>query len=261
MDDPGKAMSEPGQMGVTFLSGKDPLVGTLFLARGSRPKATFLLLYGIPGIEKNYDLAQALRGQGYNALIFHYRGSWGSAGMYCLETIPEDVVAAVDHIARGRYARIDRTKLAVIGHSLGGWAALLATATDERLGAVAVYGTVGDPSRIRWTLEDIAAEFTPWLAGITPAGFSSQWAALNDRLNPALQIHCLAPRPLLILHARQDMVIPIQHAEELSRRAGYPHTFEVHHEADHSFTWHRPWLVSRLAQWAHSLGWQEPSNR
>ena len=51
-------MSHQGQTGVYFDSGGYRLLGTLFLARGDAPKPTAVILHGIPGIEKNHDLAQ-----------------------------------------------------------------------------------------------------------------------------------------------------------------------------------------------------------
>ena len=88
-----------GITGVTFDSDGHRLVGTLYLARGEEPKPTALLLHGCPGFEKNLDLAAALRDRGWNALVFHYRGCWGSAGRYDLRTIPRDVTAAVGYLA------------------------------------------------------------------------------------------------------------------------------------------------------------------
>jgi len=83
-----------GITGVTFDSDGHRLVGTFYLARGDGPKPTALLLHGCPGLEKNLDLAVTLRDRGWNALLFHYRGCWGSAGRYDLRTIPRDVTAA-----------------------------------------------------------------------------------------------------------------------------------------------------------------------
>ena len=45
---------------------------------GRRP--TVVLLHGLPGNEKNLDLAQAIRRAGWNVVTFNYRGSWGSPG-------------------------------------------------------------------------------------------------------------------------------------------------------------------------------------
>ena len=61
----------PGQhdgiTGVTFSSDRHRLLGTLYLARGSEPKPTALLLHGCPGLQQNGDLAVALRDHGWNS--------------------------------------------------------------------------------------------------------------------------------------------------------------------------------------------------
>jgi pimeloyl-ACP methyl ester carboxylesterase len=84
-------LDDEGIAGATFDSDGHRLVGTLYLARGDEPKPTALLLHGCPGLEKNLDLAALLRDRGWNSLLFHYRGCWGSAGRYDLRTIPRDV--------------------------------------------------------------------------------------------------------------------------------------------------------------------------
>jgi pimeloyl-ACP methyl ester carboxylesterase len=94
------AIEDEGLTGITFDSDGHRLVGVLYLARGEEPKPTVLWLHGCPGLEKNLDLAVRLREGGWNALVFHYRGCWGSAGRYDLRTIPRDVTAAVDYLAR-----------------------------------------------------------------------------------------------------------------------------------------------------------------
>ena len=46
---------------------------------------TVILLHGFPGNERNLDLAQAIRRSGWNAVFFHYRGAWGSGGVFSFE--------------------------------------------------------------------------------------------------------------------------------------------------------------------------------
>ena len=113
-------MPHEGQTGVVFASGGNKLLGSLFLARGDEPKPTAVLLHGLPGIEKNYDLAQALRERGWNSLIFHYRGSWGSEGDYRFATLADDVRVALDYLTSGAHEQIDSERLALVGHSMGG---------------------------------------------------------------------------------------------------------------------------------------------
>ena len=245
-------MPHGGQTGVYFDSGGFRLLGTLFLARGEEPKPTALILHGIPGIEKNYDLAHTLRDHGWNSLIFHYRGCWGSQGDYVLRTIPDDVRAAVDDLSSGRYPWVDPERLVVVGHSLGGWAGVLAAAADERVRGLMVYGAVTDPRLRPFTVEEAAAEFTPWLQGITPEGAVSQLASLGNDLIPVEQVDRIAPRPLLVIHGLRDEVVPTAQAETLYGRASDPRELMIHEEANHSFTWHRPWLRQQLLEWVGS---------
>ena len=51
--------------------------GLAYLPTGAGPHPVFILLHGLPGNEKNLDLAQAVRRAGWIAVTFNYRGSWG----------------------------------------------------------------------------------------------------------------------------------------------------------------------------------------
>src|SRR5258708_20845311 len=129
------ASGNGGITGVTFDSAGHQLVGVAYLARGDGPKPTVLLLHGCPGLDHNGDLAADLRDRGWNTLIFHYRGCWGSQGPYDLTTITADVRAAVDYLSAASLPGIDPARLVVAGHSMGGWAAIQAAANDDRLKA------------------------------------------------------------------------------------------------------------------------------
>jgi hypothetical protein len=56
------------------------LNAVFYLASGAGPHPVALLLHGFPGNEQNMDLAYAIRRSGWNVLVPHYRGSWGSDG-------------------------------------------------------------------------------------------------------------------------------------------------------------------------------------
>ena len=53
----------------------------LFQAAGAGPHPTVILMHGLPGNERNLDLAQAIRRAGWDVLTFTYRGAWGSPGV------------------------------------------------------------------------------------------------------------------------------------------------------------------------------------
>lgn len=249
-------MPHQGQTGVYFESHGRRLLGTLFLAQDDSPKPTALILHGIPGIEKNYDIALMLRKNGWNSLIFHYQGCWGSQGIYTLKTIPDDVCAALDYLSQGQHPQINPHQLVCIGHSLGGWAAVLSAVQEARVKAVAVYGIVADPTSLPFSAADALANFTPWLPGLTPDAFVEQWQALDTAYSPLEQVSALT-QPLLVLHGQADEVIPIAQAEALFARAQGLKQIKIHPDANHAFAWHRDWLLQEILQWLKALEFRQ----
>jgi pimeloyl-ACP methyl ester carboxylesterase len=115
------------------------LNGFMYIAQGAGPHPTVILLHGYPGVEKNLDLAQAIRRAGMNVLYFDYRGSWGSGGVFSFASAQEDVAAAIDYVRspeNARRLRGDPTRVALIGHSMGGWLAFLGAAADPTIKCV-----------------------------------------------------------------------------------------------------------------------------
>jgi hypothetical protein len=102
----------------------------MFLAAGEGPHPVIILLHGFPGNEVNYDLAHVFRRQGFNVFVFHYRGCWGSEGNYLWSNLVEDAASSIKFI-KSKFAqekfRIDPDKIILIGHSMGGFAALFNT--------------------------------------------------------------------------------------------------------------------------------------
>ena len=241
-----------GITGVTFTSDGHRLLGTLYLARGDEPKPTALLLHGCPGFQQNGDLAVALRDRGWNALIFHYRGSWGSGGRYDLRTVPADVTAAVDHLCSSAYPSVDPRRLAVVGHSLGGWAAILAAAHDPRLRAVAACAAAVDIGTLDFGPAEIEHEFTRFLA-VTPDEFRRQRDEAAARLDPLAAVAAIAPRPLLVVHGTADRWVPVAQARQLVRRAREPVRYAEIEDAGHDFAWQRSRLRDLVTGWLDEI--------
>jgi dipeptidyl aminopeptidase/acylaminoacyl peptidase len=252
-------LEHEGIAGVTFDSEGDRLVGTLYLARGEEPKPTVLLLHGCPGLEKNLDLAVQLRDRGWNSLLFHYRGCWGSAGRYDLRTVPRDVEAAVDYLSG--CPAVDPGRIAVVGHSMGGWAAIVTASVEPRLRAVATYGA---PTRLgaglRLDPEQVENEFTRFLA-VTPAEFAAQLDEVARRMDPLEAVAAIAPRPLLVVHGTEDRWVPVTQSRELRARAGPSCRYVEVDGADHAFSWHRTELRELIAAWLDEARDREPAGR
>ncbi|MGE5289618.1 MAG: alpha/beta hydrolase family protein [Micromonosporaceae bacterium] len=96
-------------------------------------------MHGFPGYERNLDLAQVLRRAGYAALVFDQRGVWGTAGSWSIAHMLEDsarVVAVIRTESVAVAHRLDGRRVAVLGHSLGEFAALMTAAADLAVAAV-----------------------------------------------------------------------------------------------------------------------------
>ena len=116
--------------------GEDTIAVYALIASGSKVKETVILLHGIPGNERNLDLAQDLRREGKNVIFFSYRGAWGSQGTYSYANCLEDVGHVLDFFSDSAIVskmRVDTARFALIGHSLGGGIALIQGAKDSRV--------------------------------------------------------------------------------------------------------------------------------
>lgn len=241
-------MREFGQRGVFFDSSGHKLLGTFFTG-GRGPRPTVVVLHGMPGIEKNYDLMYELRRSGYNALLFHYRGTWGSQGAFSFAGTAADTIAALDHLTSDRYANeVDPAAIALVGHSMGGWAAVM-SGGDRRVAAVCASAAVVEPSKIAFTEEAVGESFTPWLAGITTEGFLSSWRELPACLDAAAML----AKPLLVVHGATDEVIPLEQGRALFAAASEPKRLEIHPEADHAFIDERRWWVTTVMDWLRQI--------
>jgi dipeptidyl aminopeptidase/acylaminoacyl peptidase len=239
----------PGLDGVIINSSGSKLVGVLYCPDGPGPHPTAILLHGLPGLEKNADLAYALREIGWNALIFHYRGCWGSEGDFTLAGIPDDVQAALDTLTGGEFPVVDVNRIAAVGHSLGGWAAIVTAANrDPRIRAVVTMGGISN-LRTMSLPEELTNSHARFLRNITGKGLQSQWRALEWTYNPVDVVNALHPSPLFIVHGTADTLVPVSQAMELKTRAGEEADLMLIEDADHTFSRHRRPLVETVVGW------------
>lgn len=98
------------------------------IAKGEHKKETVILIKGYPGHDTNFDLAQDLRSNGYNVILFNHRGAWGSQGTYTYSNCLEDVDIIIDVLKEPKISKelkINPNKFILLGRSLGSGIALI----------------------------------------------------------------------------------------------------------------------------------------
>ena len=123
----------------------------VYVAAGEGPHPAVVLLHGFPGNERNLDLAQDIRHAGWDGLVIHYRGSWGTPGDFSFSHGIEDTAAAVAYLRQPEYAkrlRLDPAKIVLIGHSMGGFMAVEGAAADASIRAVGLISAADLAGRV-----------------------------------------------------------------------------------------------------------------
>jgi predicted alpha/beta-fold hydrolase len=83
--DPPADAAHPASMTVLHIPSHGVEInGLLYAPPGSGKHPTLVICHGLPGTEKNLDLAQAVRRAGWNAVTFNYRGVVGQSRVVSL---------------------------------------------------------------------------------------------------------------------------------------------------------------------------------
>jgi dipeptidyl aminopeptidase/acylaminoacyl peptidase len=199
----------------------------------------------VPGVEKNLDLAYALRDAGWNALYFHYRGCWGSEGDYDFHGIPADVRAATDWVLT--QPCVDPQRLALVGSSMGGYMTLYCGAYDDRFKALVPLCPLVDPTSYPLPL-DLATDFATMLNGVTPEALAAQWNSLTPLQNLTDK---LSGRDILLVTGDEDELFAPSHFQPLVE-ALPALTWHRFAEGDHAFSTCRRAVVQRVVEWLNA---------
>ena len=179
--DPPADHAHPAAMQVLHIPSHGVLInGIIYTAAGAGPHPTLVICHGLPGNEKNLDLAQAVRRAGWNAVTFNYRGSWGSPGVFRFAQNPDDAAAVLAYLrapANAAALGVDPGRLVIAGHSMGGWTTALAAARDRGLaGAILIsaadFGLLGGMERAEAVA--LMADNMEALAGVTPESMADE---------------------------------------------------------------------------------------
>jgi dipeptidyl aminopeptidase/acylaminoacyl peptidase len=161
------------------------------------PAPTVLHVHGNAGDVSNHRPAcEYLAEQGYNVLLFDYRGFGASdkpRGLLRRDKLVEDTRAALDYLLTR--PDVDRDRIAIFGYSLG---AVLGLAAADRPEVRAVVAFAG---------------FSSWKGVASDHGGVLGKVFIARGYDATESVKRLGDRPLLIVHGTADRVVPYRHAE------------------------------------------------
>ena len=220
------------------------LTGSLELPPGGEWQATVLFAHCFTcsrNLRAARDLSRALAGAGFAVLRFDFTGLGESEGDFADTSFSSNLDDLED--AAGWLADHHAPPQVLVGHSLGGTAAL---AVAERLDSVRAIATIGAPA----TPEHVLKQFGEGLERIESEGHAEvelagrRFAIRRDFVEDARR-HELSDRlrrlrrALLVLHSPVDEIVPIAQAQKIFVAALHPKSFISLDDADH--------LLSRAA--------------
>lgn len=231
--------------------------GVAYVPSGAGPHPVLVLCHGLPGNEKNLDLAQAVRRAGWVAVTFNYRGSWGSPGRFSFRGNLEDAAAVLAYLRKphtARDLRADPERIAIAGHSMGGWVAAQTAAQDPGLiGALLI--SAWDPTNLSTHQAAVAnmADNMETLAGVTAEGMASELESLPKALSLPDAAAGLKDRPLLVLTADDGLAPESQALVDAIRARGGTRLSTSHAATDHGWSDRRIELETRVLLWLQTL--------
>jgi pimeloyl-ACP methyl ester carboxylesterase len=231
-------LSKPAEV-----TGKLPVV---ILVGGAGPTDRDETMFGIPIFGQ---IADVLADAGFMVLRYDKRGvgqSGGRTEVARLEHFADDARAAVKAMSERK--DVDRRRLALIGHSEGGWIAMMAAAKQDRVAAVGLLETVGVTGRelnlyqvtrgldrssrpeserlatieLQRKIQDAVVTGGGWERIDIPEAVRRQadtpYFQSFLTLDPAKLMKDVA-QPLLIIHGERDTQVPPSNADRLEALA------------------------------------------
>ena len=181
------------------------------------------------------NIARALNRHGFGVLTFDFTGLGESEGDFTetdFSSNIQDLVAAAEYLAQDHQA----PKL-LIGHSLGGAAAIYAGKAIESIQAIATIGAPSSPEHVQHLLGSSLAEIAE--SGVATVNIGGRPFKIKKQFIDDITQHKMPEtvrslrKALLVLHSPQDRTVGIDNAGEIYAAARHPKSFISLDGADH----------------------------
>ncbi len=218
------------------------ITGQLFLPEDiDPPYPAVVLCHGIPsGIVDPTDggyplLAKTMAKEGFAVVTFCFRGTGTSEGDFDIVGWTHDLEAVIEYL--WEYPDIDDAHISLVGFSAGASVSICVAAQDKRVSAVIACASPADFCAISESDKPQTSVSYFRKIGIirNPVFPSSLQEWLNDfrKTNAIHSVSDIAPRPLLLVHASQDPVVPAVNSRKLYEKAGEPKQIVIIEGTEH----------------------------
>jgi len=253
---------------VVFESKGANIHGLFYQASGVESSPTVILCQGFPGNSTDVlGLGERLMEEGFSALAFNYRGTWGSKGRLTITNSLEDVVSAICYVQSSfavQQFNVDPSNVTIIGYSFGGGMALLGSLnnpTVRRLVYIAG-GNISEVGRMMKQNDEFKRAILKAVdQGISNFGFCSLPAeelfaevfADMDKYDLVKHVKALSDKDILIIGGWRDQENTIEHHilplyRALQRHGAKQVQIEIF-DTDHSFANVKSQLADRIVSW------------
>lgn len=197
------------------------------------PQPTVVLLHGWCGNAGNLlPAAQALHQAGFAVLLMESRnhGRSDRDDHSSLPRFAEDLDSAIDWLKT--LPRVDSTRIVALGHSVGAAAVLLSASRRDDLAAVVSIAAFAHPEQLmrRW----FALRYVPYwpLAWLINRSLERVIGASFEDIAPVNTV-AKATCPVLLVHGRQDTVVPVTDAHRIRKCCNEPNITLIECDGTH----------------------------
>lgn len=200
------------------------------------------------------NIARALNQNGIAVMRFDFTGLGQSEGEFAdtnFSSNVDDLIQAANFLTENHEA-----PSLMIGHSLGGAAAIFAASKLDSVKALATIGAPSDPAHVAHLVESGQAEIEAH--GVANVNIGGRSFAIKKQFLEDIQQQDLPSvlskmrKAILVMHSPQDAVVDIKNAQRLYSKAFHPKSFISLDGADHLLTKKEDSLYAGnlIANWA-----------
>ena len=181
------------------------------------------------------NIGKSLTSNGFGVLRFDFTGLGESEGDFADTNFSGNVA---DLVVAAEYLKDNyKAPSLIIGHSLGGAAAIFAASEIPYIQAVATVGAPSNPEHVTHLLKSGIDEIQASgkaVVNLSGRDFTIKKQFIDDLQNKSLpDVANKLRKPLLVMHSPQDDTVGIKNAEEIYIAARHPKSFVSLDGADH----------------------------